>query len=154
MRGLIGLIIATKSSKQWKITMQDRYLCCLPTFSLARQWPPTFFILESQLVLNCFAAPLPYRCSGVAKYTCCVNKLSQMLVANLNMTSYCNVTNSVYPVKMTTIRHCSILEFSRGASNQAVAPGITRPLHATGPSDCKDVGREFHNLEAFRENQL
>jgi len=29
------------------------------------------------------------------------------------------------------IRHCSILEFGRGASNQAVAPGITRPLHAT-----------------------
>ena len=46
------------------------------------------------------------------------------------MTSYCDVTNSVYPVTMTTIRHCSILEFGRGASNQAVAPGITRPLHA------------------------
>ena len=36
-----------------------------------------------------------------------------------------------FPVTMTTIRHCSILEFGRGASNQAVAPGITRPLHAT-----------------------
>jgi len=47
------------------------------------------------------------------------------------MTSQCDVTNSVYPVTMTTIRHCSILEFGRGASNQAVAPGITRPLHAT-----------------------
>jgi len=52
--------------------------------------------------------------------------------ANVNMTSYCDVTSSVYPVKMTTIRHCSILEFWRGASNQAVTPGITRPLHATG----------------------
>ena len=31
----------------------------------------------------------------------------------------------------TTIRSCLILEFRRGASNQAVAPGITRPLHAT-----------------------
>ena len=51
------------------------------------------------------------------------------------MTSYCDVTNSVYALTMTTIgpRHCSILEFGRGASNQAVAPGITRPLHAT---DC------------------
>jgi len=51
----------------------------------------------------------------------------------VNMTSYCDVTNSVYPVTMTTIglRHCSILEFGRGASNQAVALGITRPLHAT-----------------------
>jgi len=47
------------------------------------------------------------------------------------MTSYCYVKNSVYPVTMTTKRHCSILEFVRGASNQAVAPGITRPLHAT-----------------------
>jgi len=25
-----------------------------------------------------------------------------------------DVTNSVYPVTMTTIRHCSILEFGRG----------------------------------------
>jgi len=32
---------------------------------------------------------------------------------------------------MTTIHHCSILEFGWGASNQAVAPGITRPLHAS-----------------------
>jgi len=51
--------------------------------------------------------------------------------ANVNMTSYCDVTNSVYPVTMTTKRHCSILQFGRGASNQAVAPGITSPLHAT-----------------------
>jgi len=50
------------------------------------------------------------------------------------MTSYCDVTNNVYPVTMTTIRHCSILGFGRGASNQAVAPGITRPLHATETS--------------------
>ena len=50
--------------------------------------------------------------------------------ANVNTTSYRDVTNSVYPVTMTTIRHCSILEFGRGASNQAVALGITRPLHA------------------------
>jgi len=47
------------------------------------------------------------------------------------MASYCDVTNSVYPVTMTTIRHCSILEFGRGAANQAVDPGITRPLHTT-----------------------
>jgi len=47
------------------------------------------------------------------------------------MTSYCDVTNSAYAITMTTISHCSILEFGRGASNQAVGPGITRPLHAT-----------------------
>jgi len=56
---------------------------------------------------------------------------AKALVANLNMTSCCDITNSVYPITMTTIRHCSILEFGRGSSNQAVAPGITRPLHAT-----------------------
>jgi len=44
------------------------------------------------------------------------------------MISYCDVTNIVYPVTMSTIRYCSILEFGRGASNQAVAPGITTPL--------------------------
>jgi len=49
----------------------------------------------------------------------------------MNMTSYCDITNGIYPVTMTTISHCSILEFGRGAYNQAVAPGITRPLHAT-----------------------
>jgi len=32
---------------------------------------------------------------------------------------------------MTTIRHCLILAFGKGAYKQAVAPGITRPLHAT-----------------------
>jgi len=50
------------------------------------------------------------------------------------MTSYCDVTNSVYPttITMTTIPQCLILKLGRGASNQAVAPGITRPLHATG----------------------
>jgi len=47
------------------------------------------------------------------------------------MTSYCDVTNNVYPVTMTTISYCSILGFGSGASNQAVAPGISRPLHAT-----------------------
>jgi len=48
------------------------------------------------------------------------------------MTSCCDVTNSVCPVTKTTIRHCSTLVVVRGAYNQAVAPGITRPLHATG----------------------
>jgi len=33
------------------------------------------------------------------------------------------------------MRHCSILQFGSGASSQAVAPGITRPLHATVQED-------------------
>ena len=50
--------------------------------------------------------------------------------ANADMTSKCDITNSLYQVTMTTIRHWSILEIGRGAYNQVVAPGITRPLHA------------------------
>ena len=50
---------------------------------------------------------------------------------NVNVTSYWNITNSVYPVKMSTIRHYSILELCMGTNNQVVAPGFTRPLHAT-----------------------
>ena len=50
--------------------------------------------------------------------------------ANVNMTSYCDVTKSAFSVLMTTIRHCSIQKLSRGAHNHAVAPGATRPLHA------------------------
>jgi len=61
-----------------------------------------------------------------------LTNFAKMLVANLNMMSCCDITNSVFPVTMTTIHHCSMLNFGRGASNQAVAPGITRPLHATG----------------------
>jgi len=55
-----------------------------------------------------------------------------------------DVTNSLYPVTMTTIglRHCSPLEFGRGASNQATAPGITRPLHAAA----LDVGQNSASL--------
>ena len=44
----------------------------------------------------------------------CQQTLSNRWFANVNMTSYCGVTNSVYWVTMTTIRHCSILEFITG----------------------------------------
>jgi len=52
------------------------------------------------------------------------------------MTSFCNVTNIVYPVTMTTmgLRHCSILQFGGGTSNQAAGPGINKPLHDTCPT--------------------
>jgi len=39
---------------------------------------------------------------------------AKTLFANVNMASYCEVANSVYPVAMTAIRHCSVLEFNRG----------------------------------------
>jgi len=51
MLGLTGLIIANQSSLQRKITMQERRLCWPPHFSLTPQCPPSFFILESPLLL-------------------------------------------------------------------------------------------------------
>jgi len=42
--GLIGLTIATYSSKQRKITMQDKDLCWPPYFSLGPQWTQLFYI--------------------------------------------------------------------------------------------------------------
>jgi len=56
MLGLRKLIIANYSSNQWKITMQDKHPCWLPTFSLAQQWPLHFLILE----LNCHCRPEPF----------------------------------------------------------------------------------------------
>jgi len=67
--------------------------------------------------------------------------------ASVNMTSYCDVTNSVYTVTMTTIRLCSILKFSCRAYNQAVVPDITRLLHATA------LVQEIHFLLGNSYNQ-
>ena len=44
---------------------------------------------------------------------------------------------------MTTIRHCSVLEFDSGACNQAVAPGITRPLPASDAPNFSDLISDF-----------
>jgi len=92
-----------------------------------------FCFFYVSIALNCFTAPsaLPLlRCPWICKL--CQQTSPKRWLANVKMTSYCDVTNSVYPATMATIGHCSILEFGRGASNQAVAPGITRPLHTTG----------------------
>jgi len=94
-----------------------------------------------ELCLEGLSPRNPPRCDGSASlpllrrpWICilCQQTSPKCWFANVNMKSYFDVTNSVYPVTMTTIRNCSILEFGRGASNQAVAPGITRPPHATG----------------------
>ena len=43
--------------------------------------------------------------------------------ANVNMTSYCDITDSVCPVTMTTICHCSILEIGMGHTiKQSIRP--------------------------------
>ena len=48
---------------------------------------------------------------------------------------------------MTTTRHCSILEFCRGAYKQAVAPCITRPLrHCFKPRKYTTLSHVAHQL--------
>jgi len=53
--------------------------------------------------------------------TVCQQSSPKRWCANMNMMSYSGVTNSVYTVAITTIGHCSKLEFGRGAYNQAFA---------------------------------
>jgi len=48
--------------------------------------------------------------------------------ANANMTSYYDVTNSAYPLAMTTPCHCSIPEFGRGHTIKK-SPGAPSDLH-------------------------
>jgi len=91
--------------------------------------------IQVSIALNCVTAPLPYRCSGVPKYACCVNKLSQNIGCKseydvIMVTSH--FTNSVYPVTMTTICHCSILEFGRGhpiKQSPRAPPELCTPLN-------------------------
>jgi len=74
-----------------------------------------FCFFKFSVFLNFFSAlpalPLPRR-----PLICvlCQQTLPKRWFANVDMTSYCDVTNIVYPVTMTTIRHCSILGFGRG----------------------------------------
>jgi len=67
---------------------------------------------------------LPYHCSSVPEYACCVNKLRQ----NVGLQTWIwrhivTSQNSIYPVTMTTIRHCSIPEFRRGGIQLSSRPG-------------------------------
>jgi len=61
----------------------------------------------------------------------CQQTSPKRLFANVNVSSNCDVTNSVYPVTMTTIRHCSILEFGRGHTikqSPGASPDLCTPL--------------------------
>jgi len=53
---------------------------------------------------------------------------------------------------MTTIRHCSILHFGKGASNQAVTPGITRPLPVSYVSWVAKEGGRLQRLSQIFKN--
>jgi len=116
------------------------YNFCYYFWGQYRWWTETNIIGKDFFIFHKFPSPLFYcfycsPCPTASPASLNMHVMStnfaKTLVTNLNMMSYCDVAKRVYPVTMTTIRHCSILEFDRGASNQAVAPGITRPLHAT-----------------------
>jgi len=74
------------------------------------------------------------------------------LVANLSMTSCCDVTNSVYPVTMTTKRHCSMLEFSRwGGIQSSSRPGH----HKTSARHCSPmvISTNYFDITAHPETK-
>jgi len=51
--------------------------------------------------------------------------------AHVNMTSYCDVTNSAYPGTMTTTRHCSLLKFGKRHTTKLspwASPVLCTPL--------------------------
>jgi len=89
-----------------------------------------FCFLYVSIALNCFTAPCPTAAPASLSMHVVSRNFAKTLVANLNMVSCCDVTNSVYTVTVTTIPHCSIPELGRVASSQAVAPVTTRPLSA------------------------
>jgi len=70
---------------------------------------------------------------------------AKTLVVNLIMTSYYDVTFHKQRISSNNDHNTPrlILEFGRGASNQAVTPGITRPLHATGHKSQKARARKL-----------
>ena len=71
---------------------------------------------------------------SMCRVTCMLHQstnFTKTSVCKVIMTSYYDCTNNIYPVTMTTICHCSKLEFGREACNQAFTPGIEIPLHNT-----------------------
>jgi len=81
--------------------------------------------------------------------------------ANVNMTSDWAVTDTVYSTAMTTTRYGLIQEFGKGAFHEAVAQGITRPLHATGRkssqlSSCRrrTTKRVYRSMKGHEERKF
>jgi len=64
--------------------------------------------------------------------------------ANVNTTSYCDVTNSIHPITMNTTRHCSILECGQrhvaGCALWSEKYGIRHPAISSG--GCRVGGPE------------
>jgi len=101
-------------------------------------WTETNIIGKGFFVFYKFPLPstvlllsLPYPAPASLNMHVASTNFVKTLVANLNMTSCFDVTNSVYPVTRTTIRHCSTLEFGRGhpiKQSPRASPDLWTPL--------------------------
>jgi len=82
-------------------------------------------------VTHCTTASKESACRKICML--CQQNSSQRWFPNVYMTSYCDVTNNIYAVTMTTVHHCSILDFDRGhtikQSNRA-SPDLCTSLYA------------------------
>jgi len=63
----------------------------------------------------------------------CEQTSPKRVFVNVNMPSYCDVTNSIYPVTMTAIHHCPKLEFGGGIQSSS-RPGHHQTSAATAGS--------------------
>jgi len=77
----------------------------------------------------------------------CKQTSPKLWFANVNITSYCDVTDRVYPGTMTTICYCSILEFGRGhpiKQSPRASPDLCTPPYEA------DTGKVcFHSRDRF-----
>jgi len=78
-----------------------------------------------------YCSPCPTAAPASLNMQIVPTNVAKTLDANVNVTSYYDVINSVYPVTMTTIRLCSILEFSWGhpiKQSPRASPDLCMPL--------------------------
>jgi len=102
------------------------------------------FFLSFHFFQLFYYSPCPTSAMASPKYACLSTNFAKMLVASLNMTLYCDVTNSIYPITMTTMRHCSILDFGRGhpfKQSPRASPYLCTPLRS---QRCFHVTFLFH----------
>jgi len=123
---LLGCACIPISNKKFRIIF---YNICYSFWGQHCWWTDTNIICYDFLFFMSFhCSKLFYcsPCSAAAPASLNLHVVStnfaKALVANLKIASYCDVTSSVYPVAMTTIRHGSILEVAKGILSSSV-PG-------------------------------
>ena len=91
---------------------------------------------------------------SVCRIICMLCQQTSRWFANVNMTSYCDVTKSVYPGAMTTIGHCSILEFGRRhplKQSPRASPDLCTTLFAGYRVDGRTVRKQVQRVESRME---